>query len=274
MINKKILITGGAGSIGSELVRQLATNNKVYLLDFNETAFFDLYEEMRLQGHEVKGRVGDIRDVHLLEDVFLNFKPEIVFHAAALKHVTPSENDPDEPVKTNILGTSILTRTAHKFNVEKLINISTDKAVGDTIMGLTKRIAERIVKNAGYISVRFGNVLGSRGSVIPIWQKQIDEGKPITITDERMERYFMSIEEACTLVIAAAEVGKAGEIIILDMGKRQKVLDVALGILGKLNKTKDNIKIIGTRPGEAFIEKIMTPEEEQRAIKKGNYWII
>lgn len=273
--NKRVLVIGGAGSIGSELVRQLAPNNEVYILDINETAFFDLYEELRLEGHSVKGRVGDIRNLYTLESVFSNFEPEVVFHLAALKHVTPAEHDPREYIETNEIGTCNIVETAKRHKVKTLIFTSSDKAVIiDKIYGATKRIGELVVRNAGYIAVRFGNVLGSRGSVIPIWQRQIDQGKPITITDERMERYFMTIEEACRLLIRAAEIGEPGSILCMDMGPTHNLLQIAKEMLGKLNKPDYPIKTIGIRPGETLTERIMTEEEKSKAIQLENFYVI
>jgi FlaA1/EpsC-like NDP-sugar epimerase len=273
--NKRILVTGGAGSIGAELVSQLAPENKIYILDQNETAMFDLYEEQRLLGFDVKGRVGDIRDRRTVEEVCESFKPEYIFHVAALKHVTPAEHYPDEAVGTNVIGTINLVKAAHKYGVEKFINISSDKAVNPNLVyGCTKRLGELIVKNAGYVSVRFGNVLGSRGSVVPIWQKQIDEGRPLTITDERMERYFMSIEDACNLVIKATEIGNPGEIMVMNMGKPVNVLQAAKEVLNKLGKQDYPIKTIGVRPGETLSEKLMTDDETQRAEEKDGFYII
>lgn len=275
MTDKKILITGGAGSIGSELVRQLAMNNQVYAIDMNETEMFDLYEELKSEGNPIKSRIGDIRNRETVEDVFENFMPEVVIHAAAYKHVTPMEHDPMEAVNTNIIGTNNLVRESKRAFIKKFINISTDKVVnGECIMGLTKKIAERIVHNAGYVSVRFGNVLGSRGSVIPIWQRQLDKGVPLTVTDPGMARYFMTIPEACSLVIKAIEIGQPGDKIVLDMGEKYNVLQVAKDILGKMNKSDYPIKMIGARPGESLTELLMTPEEEQKAIKKDEFYII
>lgn len=274
MESKRILITGAAGSIGSELTRQLAKTNQVLGLDFNETDLFDLYEELKLADMPIKTRTGDIRNQGTVDDVFHNFQPQVVLHAAAYKHVSPMELDPIEAVENNIIGTFNLVQASKKYGVEKFINISTDKVVGETIMGLTKKIAEQIVHNAGYISVRFGNVLGSRGSVIPIWQKQLDLGLPLTITDPNMTRFFMTIPEACRLVIKAAEEGVAGDKIILDMGPPRNILEVAKEILNKLNKPEYPIKMIGARPGEALSERLMTNEEENRAEKKEGYYII
>lgn len=273
----RILITGGGGSIGSELVRQLCKNNKIFILDFNETATFDLTEELKLKGHWVYCRIGDIRNKETVDDVFSDFKPQIIYHAAAYKHVSPMQDYPEEAVQTNIIGTLNLIKAAKKWEcVEKFIFISTDKAIhSNSIMGATKRVSEIMVKNQGkgFIVVRFGNVLGSRGSVIPLWQASIDRGEPLNITDERMERYFMTMSQACELVVEATEIGKGGEIIILDMGKPVNVLEIAKKIL-KESKSEVGIKMIGIRPGETLNEKLMTEEEEKVAIKKDKFWII
>lgn len=275
MENKKILITGCAGSIGSELVRQLAPKNDVYGIDLNETGFYDLYEDLKYHESPFRGRVGDIRNRETLESVFNWFKPEVVFHAAAYKHVTPMEHNPREAVETNVIGTCNIVDAAHRHNVERLVFISSDKAVGsNSVMGCTKRLGELVVKNAGYVSVRFGNVLGSRGSVIPIWQSQLDRGLPLTVTDERMERFFMSIEDAVSLVIEAGEIGEPGQIVILDMGKPVNVLQTAKEVLQKLGHENYPIRMIGLRPGETLTEKIMSDEEEKVAIKKDKFFII
>lgn len=277
MKNKRILITGAAGSIGSEIVRQVVKNNKVFILDQNETGMFDIIEKYKKEGCWCYGRVGDIRDEKTLTDIFSDFKPQIIFHAAALKHVTPGEWYPREYVHTNILGTLNLIEQAKKWEcTEKFIFISTDKAVqSSSIMGATKRVSEIIVRNQGkgFIVVRFGNVLGSRGSVIPIWQEQIDTGKKLTVTDKRMTRYMMTIEEAVELVLKAAEEGKGGEIFCLDMGEKVNILDLAYDILNKAGKTPV-VEVIGMRPGEQLTEKLMTEEEEKVAIKKDKFFII
>ena len=272
--DKRILVTGGAGSIGSELVRQLAPGNKIFILDLNETGAFDLREELDHEGHWVHSRTGDVRNRETLEDVFSDFKPQIVFHAAALKHVTPNEEYPREAVETNILGTLNIIEYAKKYEVEKFVFISTDKAVqSSSIMGATKRVSEIIVRNQGprFVVVRFGNVLGSRGSVIPLWQKQIDEGKAVTVTDPQMTRYMMTIEEAVKLVIKAANYGGNGGIFCLDMGKKVNVLELAKEII---KGTKSEIKIIGLRPGEQLTEKLMFEEEEAVAEKIGEFYVI
>ena len=277
MKNKRTLITGAAGSIGSEIVRQVVKNNKVFILDQNETGMFDIIEKYKKEGYWCHGRVGDIRDEKTLTDIFSDFKPQVIFHAAALKHVTPGEWYPREYVHTNILGTLNLIEQAKKWEcTEKFIFISTDKAVqSSSIMGATKRVSEIIVRNQGkgFIVVRFGNVLGSRGSVIPIWQEQIDTGKKLTVTDKRMTRYMMTIEEAVELVLKAAEEGKGGEIFCLDMGEKVNILDLAYDILNKAGKTPV-VEVIGMRPGEQLTEKLMTEEEERVAIKKDKFFII
>ena len=279
--NKRILITGGAGSIGSELVRQLAIHNKVFILDQNETGAFDLREELKQEGHWVHSRTGDIRDINVVRDVFEDFKPQYVFHAGALKHVTPNEEYPLEAIQTNILGTYNVMSEAKKWKcLEKFVFISTDKVIhGTSIMGATKRVGEIMVRNQGkgFVAVRFGNVMGSRGSVIPLWQKQMNEGKPLTITDPKMKRYMMTIPDACGLVIEAAQQGKGGEVFILDMGEQVNILELALDILQKAGKNPinpNNIKLIGIRPGETLDEKLMSEEEEKLATKQGNFYVI
>lgn len=260
---QKILITGCAGSIGSELARQLVGKNEIYGIDIAETPFFDLVEELG-----IKGRVGDIADPRVFEDMVQDFGfPNLIFHAAAKKHVTPMELNPEEAVHANIGGTLNVLRFAKKKPI-KVIFISTDKAAtADTIMGCSKRFCEIMVRNAGHVSVRFGNVLGSQGSVLPLWQRQIDQGRAVTVTDERMERFFMTIEEACNLVITAAERGNGGEIFILDMGKPIRILDLAKRIIAESRKDVP-IEVIGIRPGEQLSEILMTPAEEARASRE------
>jgi FlaA1/EpsC-like NDP-sugar epimerase len=270
---KRILVAGGAGSIGSELVRQLAKDNQIFVLDQNESDTFDLTEELSQEGHWVKPRIGDIRNKETVYDLFADFKPQIVFQAAAYKHVSPMEMYPEEAISTNIMGTYNLLREAKKYEcLEKFIFISTDKAVSSaSVMGATKRVGEIMVKNQGGIAVRFGNVMGSRGSVLPIWQRQIDQGKPITITDKRMTRYMMTIPEAVGLVIKAAEVGKGGEIFCLEMGKPVNVYELATEILGK-SGSNVGIKEIGLRPGETLEERLWLSEEKPE--KMGEFYVI
>ena len=278
MIEKKrILVTGGAGSIGSELVRQLAPKNKIFILDINETGAFDLREELKWKGYWVHSRTGDIRDKETLEDVFSDFKPQIVFHCAALKHVTPNDEYPEEAIQTNIIGTNNLIKEAKQWEcLEKFVLISTDKVVNaKCIMGITKLCAEGLVRRAvkEFVSVRFGNVMASRGSVLEIWQRQFNNKEPLTITHTEMERYMMTIPQACELVVEAAEKGKNGEVWVMDMGRQVNVLNLANKIIEMSGEKKD-IKNIGIRPGEMLSEKLMTTDEEKIAIKKDNFYLI
>lgn len=272
MKNKRILVTGGAGSIGSELVRQLAPHNKIFILDISENAY-GLSQELEQKGHWVKARVGDIRDKDTVRDLFEDFKPQIVFHAAAYKEVTPMERYPDEAIRTNTLGTHNIIHNAQRYEcLEKFIFISTDKVVNaNSVMGISKKAAEVIVRNLGGICVRFGNVLGSRGSLTQIWQRQHDKNEDLTVTDKRMTRFMMTIEEAVSLVIEAANRGKSGEIWILKMGNKWNILELAKEITGK---TKQKIKNIGIREGETLTEEIMTAEEALRAREEENFHII
>lgn len=276
MIKKKrILISGGAGSIGSELVRQLSKNNKIYILDNNESCLFDTIEPLKEQGLWVYGRVGDIRNIETVRDVFEDFKPQIVINAAALKHVPLMELTPMEAIQTNVIGHYNLVHVSKTWEcVEKFVFVSSDKVVnGNSIMGITKKLGEVITCNQGkgFVAVRFGNVMGSRGSLFTIWQRQANEGKPITVTHKDMERYFMSIEEAVSLVIEAAEIGEGGEVICWDMGKKVNILELATRLVQEL---KSDVKVTGTRAGEILSERLMTLEEEARSEKKGKFIII
>ena len=206
--------------------------------------------------------------------MFSDFKPQIVIHAAALKHVTPNDEYPEEAVYTNVIGTLNLIREASRTEeLEKFIFISTDKVVNaKSIMGITKLCAESIIRNRGkkFVAVRFGNVMNSRGSVLEIWKRQFEKGEPLTITHPDMERYMMSIPEAVSLTIETAGKAKGGELRILDMGKRVKIIDLKNELYGK----DYPIKLIGLRPGEAMVEKLMTEEEEKTAVKQNRVWII
>ena len=269
---KRVLITGIAGSIGAELARQLERSYSIYGVDINETGLFDIVTDLG-----ISGRVGDIRHEQTVRDIFSDFKPQIVFHAAAYKHVTPMEWTPLEAIQTNVLGLYNLLHYSKVYPVEKFVFISTDKAVqSNSIMGATKRLGEIMVKNQGkgFVVVRFGNVLGSRGSVIPIWQRQIDQNKPITVTDERMERYFMTIEEAVRLVIEASKIGKGGEIMVLDMGKKVKIMDLAKSLVNSLKGYAEGIEITGMRSGEVLSEEIMFEEEKKIAQKINGIYVI
>lgn len=266
---KKVLITGVAGSIGFELARQLKDEYTVYGVDINESGVHDIRQELG-----IAARVGDIRDKQTMNDVFSDFRPHIVYHAAAYKHVPLMEELPEEAVQTNIVGTSNVLRYSKIYPVEKFVYISSDKAVAPkTIMGGTKMLGELMTRNSGkgYVAVRFGNVLGSRGSLISIWQGQINRGEAITVTDNRAERYFMTIEDAVELVIEAGKIGKGGETICLDMGKKVNVLSLAKKIV---RGTDTKIKEIGLRPGEQLTENLMLKEEEERAERRGKFYII
>ena len=269
MRNKRVLITGIAGSVGSELARQLCKRNKVYGCDINETGIMDLRNEI-----PIKARVGDIRNPVTVNDIFSDFKPQIVFHAAAYKHVSPMEELPREAIDANVIGTHNILHYSKIYPVQKFIYISSDKAVNATsVMGITKRLGEIMCTNKGkgYIAVRFGNVLGSRGSVIPIWERQLNQGRPLSVTSAEAERYFMTIEDAIELVIKAGNEGKGGEIYILDMGKPVQILELAKRIAKEL---KGDTEITGLRAGEVLTEKLMTEEESKRAIKKGKFYVI
>lgn len=270
---KRVVVFGGAGSIGSELVRQLAPQNKVYVVDINESGLFDLTDS--IESKELWGRVGDIRDPRTVNDVFEDFRPQIVFNCAAYKHVPLMEYTPMEAIQTNVIGNYNLIHSAktHRETLEKFIFISTDKAVGThSIMGATKRLSEVITINQGYTVVRFGNVMGSRGSLTTIWQRQVDGKKPITVTDKRMERFMMTIEEAVSLVIEATKMSKGSEIFVMEMGKKHNILDLAKKIVKQVGDGE--IEISGIREGETLTEEIMTSEERSRAIKKDNFYII
>ena len=277
MRNKRILVVGGGGSIGSELVRQLAPRNKIFILDNNETATFDLSEELKWKGFWVEPRIGDIRNKETIRDLFEDFKPQIIFHTAAYKHVAPMEKYPREAIDTNILGTDNLISEAKKWEcLEKFVFISTDKVVNaNCIMGITKLCAEGLVRRAGkqFVVVRFGNVMASRGSVLEIWQRQFNNKEPLTLTDPNMQRYMMTLPQACELVIKASEEGKDGEVWVMDMGRQVKVLDLATKII-EMSGEKKEIKNIGIRPGEMLSEKLMTQEEELNAIQKDKFFII
>lgn len=266
----KVLITGAAGSIGSELYRQLSENNEVLAVDIDETRLFDLHEEYHQKGRNVSFRMGDVRDRETVREIF-EWGPDEVYHVAALKHVYPNELFPREAVQTNILGTLNVVEEAKKRGVKTLVYISTDKVVSSTcIMGITKKIGELIARNAGYSAVRFGNVMGSRGSVLPIWERQIARGEPITITDPNAERFFMSISEAAELVIEASK--RAPGLHILDMGRRKTVDEFATEFLeskGVPNYPRINI---GLRAGESLVEEIMTEEEKELATFDGKFY--
>ena len=272
---KTILISGAAGSIGSEIVRQVIKHKpkKVILLDQSESGLYDLNQELlsKNKNYNLEIVVGDITRKERMKNLFNKLKPEIVFHAAAYKHVPLMEVNPSEAIRTNVEGTKILADLSIKINVEKFIFISTDKAVNPTnVMGASKRISEMYCQSLSkttttkFITTRFGNVLGSSGSVIPLFQKQLENGGPITVTHESVTRYFMTIPEACRLVLEAGYMGEGGEIYVFDMGKSIKIIDLAKKMiqLAGLEIGKDiMIKITGLRPGEKMYEELLGNDE-------------
>jgi len=273
--DKVILITGAAGSIGSELSRQTAKFNPslLLLLDQDETGIFNISKELEKSFPDLKVQpiIADIRDREKINAIFEKISPKIVFHAAAYKHVPLMEENPDEAVKNNIFGTKNLANASFKYGVEKFIFISTDKAVNPTsVMGATKRVSEMICQTYNqknetkFISVRFGNVLNSRGSVIPIFREQIKRGGPVEVTHRDMKRYFMLTSEACLLVMQAGAMGQGGEVFVLDMGEPIKILDLAKEMikLSGFEPDKDiAIVFVGIRPGEKLFEETLTAEE-------------
>ena len=273
--NKIVLITGAAGSIGSEIVRQVLNNNPklAILLDQAETPLYDLQNELLSEGFKnFEIVVGDISSSKRMERLFAHFHPEIVFHAAAYKHVPLMEENPAEAIRVNIKGTRNLVNLSEENKVEQFVFISTDKAVNPTnVMGASKRVAEMYVQSFAiasqtrYITTRFGNVLGSNGSVIPLFKKQIERGGPITITHPEITRYFMTIPEAVSLVLEAGLMGKGGEIFVFDMGESVKIIDLAKKILklSGLEPGRDiEIKFTGLRPGEKLYEELLADEEQ------------
>ncbi len=282
--DKVVMVTGAAGSIGSEMVRQLLTFNpkQLILVDKSEMSLYALDNElaettMGKYAQLVKLIVGDICNINRMEYIFAKYKPEIVYHAAAYKHVPLMENNAVEAVKTNVGGTKTITDLAVKHDVEKFVFVSTDKAVNPTnVMGASKRVAEIYVQSLNnflietnsaktrFITTRFGNVLGSSGSVIPRFRKQIEEGGPVTVTHPDITRFFMTIPEACQLVLEAGNMGKGGEIYIFDMGKSVKIIDLARKMikLSGLTLGQDiQIAFTGLRPGEKIKEELLADQE-------------
>jgi FlaA1/EpsC-like NDP-sugar epimerase len=276
---KTILVSGAAGSIGSGLILELLRHHpkKIILLDQAESPLYDLENQLRQLETQTKLEVviADVCSLNRMQKIFDVFRPEIIFHAAAYKHVPMMENNPSEAIHTNILGTKHLVDLACQYQAEKFIFISTDKAVNPTnVMGASKRIAEMYAQfknqsgSTKFITTRFGNVLGSNGSVIPLFQKQIENGGPVTVTDERITRFFMTIPEACQLVLEAFTMGEGGEIFVFDMGESIKIIDLAKKMiqLSGLELNKDiSIKITGMRPGEKLYEELLADEENTLA---------
>lgn len=273
--NKIVLVTGAAGSIGSEICRQLMLYNvkNLVLVDQAESALYDLQQELLQNGNtNFVAIVSDVRDKFKLERIFKKYKPDRVFHAAAYKHVPLMEKSPYEAIKVNVMGTKNVADLSMQYNIERFVMISTDKAVNPTnVMGASKRIAELYIsclskkaEKTKFTTTRFGNVLGSNGSVIPLFKKQIENGGPLTVTHTEITRYFMTIPEACSLVLEAGTMGNGGEIYIFDMGKSVKIFDIAKRMiyLSGLKYPKDiDIKISGLRPGEKLYEELLADGE-------------
>jgi len=278
MNSKSILVTGAAGSIGSEIVRQLIAYfpSKIILVDQAESGLFDLEYELvgRIPSNtEIVVKVADVSDMNRMSYIFRTHKPYIVFHAAAYKHVPLMEKNPYEAVKINILGTRILADLAAENGVDKFVMVSTDKAVNPTnVMGATKRFAEMYTQSMNqlegmhtkFIATRFGNVLGSNGSVIPLFKKQIERGGPVTVTHPDITRYFMTIPEACELVLEAATMGEGGEVFVFDMGESDKIINLAKKMITLSGMRVDRdieIKFTGLRPGEKLYEELLSTDE-------------
>ncbi len=269
-----VIVTGAAGSIGSELVKQLSNFDvkELILVDQAESALYDVQQDLKQNGkHNFTAIVADIRDGLRIDTIFQNHKPTMVFHAAAYKHVPLMEKSPYEAIKINVNGTKLLADTASRYNVKKFVFVSTDKAVNPTsVMGATKRMAEMYISclqkesKTKFITTRFGNVLGSNGSVIPLFKKQIENDGPLTLTHKEITRYFMTIPEASQLVLEAGTMGKGGEIFIFDMGESVKIYDLAKNMikLSGLRFPEDiDIKITGLRPGEKLYEELLANGE-------------
>ena len=272
---KVVLVTGGGGSIGSELCRQIIKQDPKMLvvLDIYENTAYDLQQELKYHypDKDMRFVIGSVRDLHRLDVIFEKYHPQLVFHAAAHKHVPLMEHSPNEAIKNNVFGTYNVALTAEKYEVEKFVLISTDKAVNPTnIMGASKRICEMIIQTMAkyskttFVAVRFGNVLGSHGSVIPLFEKQIKAGGPVTVTHPDIIRFFMTIPEAVGLVLQAGAYAKGGEIFVLDMGEPMKILDLAKNMIrmsGFIPDEDIKIEFTGLRPGEKLYEEVLMDEE-------------
>jgi len=271
---KRVLVTGAGGSIGSELCRQIARfgPERLVLFERYENALFEIHTELRREHPDlvVVPVIGDVTDSDRVTQVFALEKPMVVFHAAAHKHVPMMEWNPGEAIKNNVFGTKVIADAAHNFRAGHFVLISSDKAVNNTsVMGTTKRVAEiyaqglAIRSQTKFVAVRFGNVMGSAGSVIPIFQTQIKKGGPVTVTHPDMERYFMTIPEACQLVMRAASMGDGGEVFVLDMGEPVRIVDLARDLIRLSGYTEDDIDIVftGVRPGEKLVEELAFDRE-------------
>lgn len=284
---KRVLVTGAGGSIGSELCRQIAkmAPSEIVLLGKGENSIYEIHRELQQIYPEltIEPVIADVRDAQRINRVFAEKNPQVVFHAAAHKHVPLMEIQPEEAVKNNIFGTKVVAEAADRVNTELFVMISTDKAVNPTsVMGATKRVAELIIQHMNristtkFIAVRFGNVLGSRGSVIPLFKKQIAQGGPVTVTHPEMKRYFMTIPEASQLVLQAGTLAKGGEVYVLDMGQPVKIVNMACDLIelsGFKPHAEIKIKYTGLRPGEKLFEELLTAEEGTTASRHEKIFI-
>lgn len=284
---KVVMVSGGGGSIGSELCRQIMrfSPERLIILDIYENNAYDIQMELNAKypSNQPAVLIASVRDRERLQEIFNEYKPSIVFHAAAHKHVPLMETSPGEAIKNNVFGTYNLAMTAHEFGVEKFVMISTDKAVNPTnIMGASKRLCEMIIQcmekisSTDFVAVRFGNVLGSNGSVIPLFERQISEGGPVCVTHKDVTRFFMTIPEAAQLVIQAACYAKGGEIFVLDMGKPVKIYDLAENLIrlsGHVPNVDIKIEIIGLRPGEKLYEELLMDQEGLEGTKHSKIFV-
>ena len=285
--DKTVLVTGGGGSIGSELCRQIMKNHpkKLIIFDIYENNLYDIELELKANysKDKIEAIVGSVRDKTRLNEIFELYKPELVFHAAAHKHVPLMEKSPLEAIKNNVFGTYNVANCCDKYGVKRFVLISTDKAVNPTnIMGATKRLCEMIIQakdkasKTEFVAVRFGNVLGSNGSVVPLFKKQIAKGGPVTVTHKDITRFFMTIPEAVQLVLQAVTYAKGGEIFVLDMGEPVKIYDLADNLI-KLSGFQPNvdipIKITGLRPGEKLYEEILMDDEGLKPTEHSKIYI-
>ena len=284
---KTILVTGGGGSIGSEICRQLAGHDVGHLIIFDiyENNAYQIQKSLEWEFPDLKLTVliGSVRDERRLESIFSKYRPDIVFHAAAHKHVPLMEDSPNEAIKNNVIGTLKTARTASHYQVKKFILISTDKAVNPTnIMGASKRLCEMVIQLIGrhstteFAAVRFGNVLGSNGSVIPLFRRQIEHGGPVTVTHPDIIRYFMTIPEAVSLVLEAGAYAKNGQIFVLNMGDPVRIADLAKNMIrlsGYEPEKEIKIKYIGLRPGEKLYEELLMNEEGMQTTENSRIFI-
>lgn len=276
---KTVLVTGGGGSIGSELCRQISSYDpkKIIVLDIYENNAYSIQQELTRQygdAIDIEVEITSVRDKNKLNQIFTTYAIDIVFHAAAHKHVPLMEKNPEEAIKNNVIGTYNVVQAAHEHNIEKFVLISTDKAVNPTnVMGATKRIAEMIIQSynrhseTDFVAVRFGNVLGSNGSVIPLFKEQIKEGGPVTVTHEEITRYFMTIPEAVQLVLRASSMAEGGEIFVLDMGEPVKIKDLAYNLIklsGLEPEVDIDIEYTGLRPGEKLYEELLISHDKNQ----------